>query len=300
MSFGEWREEQRIKRETKKLKKEADREDRRLDAVANANQTRSEIAERREEQRGRSADEDWVSQKLSDDKFNAEVQQVRDKLFVQESKLLKRCCLALGEYRYLKTQKETSGKKKRLEVLKKDAKNSFYAIAIVEQAIERLDDMASAYEWQQIMKELSSAYKMMNAISVGSGLMTRFAFWVKRAKSEIQGEVSIKSMEQHFGMPIDELVSKDITDQLVFDNDGTEAADALVDNAFLDEISLDSQKILQAIRDEEYLFISPMEMTKAAEDYNEVAETQGRQPMYTKTEEPLGDIDDMLSGSGMT
>lgn len=102
------------------------------------------------------------------------------------------------------------------------AKNAAYALAVVEDAIDRLDSIRSEQEWRDIMRDLTNGYKLVNAISTGSDLMTRFVFWLQKAKSEIKGDISVEAMEYYFGKPIDKLLEEQT---------GTEkAADMLVKN----------------------------------------------------------------------
>ena len=48
------------------------------------------------------------------------------------------------------------------------AKNAAYALAVVEDAIDRLDSIRSEQEWRDIMRDLTNGYKLVNAISTGT------------------------------------------------------------------------------------------------------------------------------------
>ena len=132
------------------------------------------------------------------------------------------------------------------------------------------------------MRDLTNGYKLVNAISTGSDLMTRFAFWLQKAKSEIKGDISVEAMEYYFGKPIDKLLEEQT---------GTEkAADMLVKNSLLD--LNDEDELLEAIRWGSAFTVTPSEAADVAAQQSTYAGKRGDTPIFNESRDIKG-VDDL-------
>ncbi len=131
-------------------------------------------------------------------------------------------------------------------------------------------------------RDLTNGYKLVNAISTGSDLMTRFVFWLQKAKSEIKGDISVEAMEYYFGKPIDKLLEEQT---------GTEkAADMLVKNSLLD--LNDEDELLEAIRWGSAFTVTPSEAADVAAQQSTYAGKRGDTPIFNESRDIKG-VDDL-------
>ena len=110
------------------------------------------------------------------------------------------------------------------------------------------------------MRDLTKGYKLVNAVSIGSDLMTRLAFWMQKAKSEIKGDISVEAMEYYFGMPIDKLLEEQTGSE--------KAADMMIENSVLD--LEDEDAVLEAIRWGTVFTTKPDETFKEVKDFSAI------------------------------
>lgn len=279
MAFDEWK----IKRATKKEEKKVKKEEKIADALADSNEKRMALSKRAEKAKEKSFVEKKQAQYLDRGQLEREVHEIRQNLFVQRDKLLKMMIDYNREYKYVMAKPDSAFKEKELLRCSTCAKNSAYALAVVENAINRLDDIPAEHEWHQIMRDLTNGYKTINAISVGSDLMTRLAFWMQKAKMDIKGNISVNAMENYYGKPIDKLLEQE--------NIGRTAAQFLVKDEAL-ELD-DEDKILNAIIWGDIYTVSPEEVARAAEDQSIAAQKSEKQQIFENPEETFSKIDDM-------
>lgn len=279
MAFDKWK----IKRKTEKEEKKIGRKEDIANALAESNERRMGLTRRDENVRERLYVEEEHAKYLDREQLARDVREARQKLFIQRDKLLKLMINYNREYKYTMTKPDSAYKKKELLRCSTGAKNSAYALAVVENAIDRLDDIPAEHEWRQIMRDLTKGYKTVNAISIGSDLMTRLAFWLQKAKMDIKGNISVNAMEHYYGKSIDKLLEEENIDHA--------AAQLLVKDEALD--LEDEDKILEAIREGGIYTVSPEEVAQAAEDQSIEAQKTDKQQIFENPEETFSRVNDM-------
>lgn len=265
MSFEDWN----TKRKAKKAQKKADAADRRLDSLEEANSIRMATAERKKEQQKRASDIKWVEKHLDSNELRDQVNEAKGELWVVRDKLYDIIHRSVKEYSYLEKQPESPGRNTKMDNLNKKYKNAFYALAMVQQTIDRLNEMPSEYEWKQIMKDLTNGYKLVNAISTGSEWITRLSFWMQKTKMETKGMVSLSAMEDCFGKPIDQILQEEKIDKA--------ATDILVTAQAQDLNAMSKQDILEAAKNGVFVTVQPQEAINVAKS----AESQMKESQQT-------------------
>ena len=285
----EWKAKRKVKKEEKKVVKS----EKLAETLSQTSDTRSDLVKRGEIARDKVATEEWYSKKLDERQFNQEVREARQNLFIQRVKLLKRMINFNKEHKYIKEEKsESSIKKRELKRCEIGSKNAAYALAVVEDAIDRLDDISSEREWHDIMHDLTKGYKTINALSVGSDLMTRLAFWIQKAKLDINGDISVHAMEHYYGKPINELLDQAEIKEV--------ASDMLVKDEAMD--LKNSDKILEAVRWGDIYKVPVSDVNDVVEEFSEKAEKSGSKPIienpretYRKTSDGESALDSFTS-----
>lgn len=270
----EWKLNRKVKKEEKKVVKD----EKLAETLTKASETRSDLTKRSEKARDKVATEQWYSQKLDRHQLNQQIREARQNLFVQRDKLLRRMINFNNERDYILAKPNTEIKKRELARCSTGSKNAAYALAIVENAIDRLDDISTEREWHEIMSDLTKGYKTINAISIGSDLMTRLAFWIQKAKMEIKGDISIHAMEHYYGKPIDELLEQEDLDEVTSDIQKI-ASQMLVKDEALDLNNTDD--ILEAVRWGSIFVVQPGDVANCAEEQSANAKRTGRTGIYS-------------------
>ena len=270
-----WLENRKIKKNVKKAEKKTVEAEKKADLLTGANDKLTDLAERKDKAKFKVNVEEQYQKHLDKKRLEEEISEARSNLYVQRQRLLTRLVRFNREYKYVKMQPDTPVKRKELARCSTGAKNAAYALAVVEEAISRLDDIHSEYEWRDIMRDLTKGYKMMNAVSLGSDLMTRLAFLWQRAKYDIKGSISVDAMEHYYGRSIDKLLEEQQIDKV--------ASDLLVKDQALD---LDNEEeIMEAIRWGTIYTIQPGEMADAAQEQSENARRHHRTAIYDNPDE---------------
>lgn len=270
-----WWEDHQTKKKVKKEQKKINAAEKRAETLTTANDTLTELADRREKAKHKEKIEEQYAKHLDKSRLEDEISEVREKLFIQRKKLLMRFINFNREYRYVCAQPDSPVKKDELKRCSVGSKNAAYALAVVEEAISRLDNIHSEYEWREIIRDLTKGYKMMNAISIGSDMMTRLAFLLQKARYEIKGDLSVEAMEYYYGRPIDKLLQEQKIDKV--------ATEMLVKDEALD---LDNeQQILEAIRWGRIYNVQPSEIADAAQEQSLKARKNHGTPIYDNPEE---------------
>lgn len=271
MAFEAFKFNRAAKKEEKKIKKE----EKLAKTLEQANAKRMDLAERSEKARAKVEAGTTTSEYLDKEKLQRDIRTARQNLFVQRDKLVKRMINFNREYRYILDKPDSPKKAKELERCSTGAKNAAYALAVVENAIDRLDDIPSEYEWKGIMRDLTKGYKAVNAMSVGSDLMTRLAFWMQKAKMDMKGNISVHAMEHYYGKPIDQLLEQEHID--------CNAAQMLVKD---EALSLeDEDEIREAVAWGGIYTVDPAEVSQAVEDQSVEAEKNGTEQIVENVEE---------------
>jgi|GEM_PF-3830320 len=262
-------------RDAKKAEKKMKKEEKTVEKLVKTNDTLTDLAQKKDKLADTLVSEEWYNKHLTRAQMDDELRKARQTLFVQRDRLLFRLRNYTKEYKYVLQKPNTSVKRRELDRCSTGAKNAAYALAIVEEAIDRLDNIRSEQEWRDIMRDLTNGYKLVNAISTGSDLMTRFAFWLQKARSEIKGDISLEAMEYYFGKPIDKLLDEQT---------GTEkAADMLVNNSILDLD--DEDAVLEAIRWGSAFSVTPTEAAGVAAEQSTYASKRGKEPVFNDTKD---------------
>ncbi len=270
-----WWEDHQTKKKVKKEQKKIQSAEKHVETLTNANETLTELADRREKAQHKEKIEEQYAKHLDKSRLEDEINMARENLFVQRKKLIIRLIKFNNEYRYVCSQPDSPIKNKEMKRCSAGSKNAAYALAVVEDAISRLDDIHSEYEWREIIRDLTKGYKMMNAISISSDMMTRLAFLMQKARNEIKGDISVEAMEYYYGRPIDTLLKEQKIDKL--------ASEMLVKDETLE---LDNeQQILEAIRWGRIYNVQPGEVADAAQEQSLKARQNRRTPIYDNPEE---------------
>ena len=138
MSLSEFLNNRKIKKEQKK----SDKIDTKLDELEKMNNVRMEIAERAKEQDKRSKDANWVKKSLDEQELHKAIYDAKENLWVVRDNVYEMFDSALKEYRFLSAKTNNSpGEIRRKEKLQRKYKNAFYALSLIGQALERLEDI---------------------------------------------------------------------------------------------------------------------------------------------------------------
>ena len=278
MAFENWKLNRKVHKQEKKIAKKEEL----AQTTVRANDSMTNITNRTEKIKEKLNAEEWYSKHLDRANLDTEIHEARQNLFIQRERLLRRLITFNREYKYILQKPDTSIKRRELERCSTGAKNAAYALAIVDEAIDRLDNIRSEHEWRDIMRDLTKGYKLVNAVSIGSDLMTRLAFWMQKAKSEIKGDISVEAMEYYFGMPIDKLLEEQTGSE--------KAADMLIENSVLD--LEDEDAVLEAIRWGTVFTVTPNEASNVAEQQSNKAKSVGGTPIFTKPDETFKEVKD--------
>ena len=260
--------ELRMKREAKKMQKAADKKDKQLDTLENLNNTRMENAERTRAQEERASDLEWVNQQIQKRKLLEQINKAKGEMWVIRDKLTDIIYTAQKEIAYRQTEPATPGRDAKLKKLETKWKNAYYALALVEQTLDRLSEIPEEHEWRQIIRNLTKGYKTVNAISTGSDWMTRISLWYQKTKFAIKSDVSAINNERYFLTPIDKLIEEE--------NLPKTPADMLVTASNDDMRELSKDDIRDAARNGAYLSMQPQEMILATENAEKLMAEQGQ------------------------
>ncbi len=265
-----WLEDRRIKKKVKKEEKRISSSEKHIETLTDANETLTELANKRSEIERKERTEEEYSKHLDRERLTDEINKARENLFVQRKRLIRRLISFNGEYKYISAQPDSPVKEDELKRCSAGAKNAAYALAVVEDTIRRLDSIHDEYEWRDIMRDLTKGYKMVNAISIGSDIMTRLAFLLQKARYDIKGDLSIEAMEHYYGRNIDDLLKEQKIDKV--------ASEMLVNDQAL-ELENERQ-ILDAIRWGRIYNVQPNVAADAAEQQSERARRTRTEAVY--------------------
>ena len=289
MAFESFKLNRKLRKEEKKVeKKEQYAKD-----ISKGNDQLTDFAHRTGEANKKIHVEKAVSKNIETARINAEIREARQNLFIQRDRLLHRLITFNKEYRYILTKPDTPVKQRELKRCSTGAKNAAYALSMVDSAIDRLDNLRSEMEWKDIMHELTQGYKLMNAISTGSDVMNRLAFWLQKARHDIKTDISVESIERYYGRPIEDLLEEQ--------TGAAGAAEMLVDNSLLD--LNDEDAVLDSVRWGTAFTVMPTVAAGVAEEISQTARRTGTEPIFEKPGETYEsvqdfsamDIDDMPS-----
>lgn len=264
--FEEFKEKRKVKKAEKKVQK--------LESLAEtmveSNSKMTKLNKRGEKAVNTQEQESWFGEYLENNQLNIAVAQARQILFVQRDRLIERMIRYNKNYKFITQKEDYPNKKRDLAKYMRGSKNAAYAISVVCNAITRLDEIPDEKEWCDIMRSLTRGYKVVNAISTGSDLMTRMAFWVQKAKMEMKGDINVAAMEQYYGKPIDQLLeSEDLNDV---------AANFLVEDSSVDYSTPES--ILGAITGGSVFKVDPETVSDAADYQSRQAQKRGSESIF--------------------
>ncbi len=268
----------------KKAEKKIEKIEQKTENLVETNNALSGFSKREKKATDKYADEAWFADYLKRNQLDMAISTARDNLYIQRDKILRRIIRFNKEYNYTRSSDNYPNKQRDLDKYMRASKNAAYALAVVCNAIDRLDDLADEQEWFQIMRDLTNGYKTINAISTGSSIMTRLAFWIEKTKMEMKGDISVAAMEQYYGKPIDELLEDENMDGI--------AADFLVEDSVA-EYSV-GEDILRAVSRGDIFKIDPEEVTHIAQEQTVNAREKGK-PQVLRGEKVYADLDDMNS-----
>lgn len=257
-------------KKARKEQKTLDKKQEELSKLRDANAARMEIERKNQGLDAKIKNEKWLSGELDAKQLEKAIGEAKENLYVQREKLARRLFRANKEYTYItETMPEGPKRQKELKRCSTTSKNAFYALTLVDETIERLEEAPSEYEWRQIMKSLTNGYKMVNKISVGPNRFARLSFLMNKAKYDMKGKASIASMENYFGKPIDELLDETNVEE--------DAADIIINDKVM---AIQSDEELQnAIYTGEYCNVSPTQLVAVASEQSEKAESKGVEPV---------------------
>ena len=270
-----WWERHQINKKVRKEERFISDAEKKAKLLGEANDKLADISGRRGEAEQKVKVEERYQKQLDRNKLEDEITSAKSKLYIQRQKLIRRLIHFNNEYSFISTQPDSPKKQKELERCSAGSKNAAYALAVIEQAIDRLDDLPSEYEWREIMRDLTKGYKLVNKISVGSDLVTRLAFLWQQAKYDIKDDISVNAMEHYYGRSIDTLLEEQKIDKV--------AAEMLVKD---EALKMDNEKdIMNAIRWGTIFTIQPSELADAAQEQSINARRNHQQAIYDDPEE---------------
>lgn len=273
MSFSSFWEKYKIKKEVKKETKKTIDAEEKAEALIDANNTLSDLASRRKDAEHKLSTEEEYKKQLDERRLADEISEARSRLFVQRSELLGRVMHFNREYRYISGKPDSPKKRDELERCSAAAKNAAYALAVVENAIERLDTIHTEAKWRELIRDITKAYKMVNGIKIGADLLTRLAFLWQKGKYDIKDDLTIDAMEHYYGRSIDKLLEEQRVDKV--------ASELLVKD---EALALDNeQDIIDAIQWGTIFTVQPDELYAAAEQQSERARSTNHDPIYEET-----------------
>ena len=246
----------KLKREAKKAQKEFEKDQKHLETLQETVRVRTDNAVKRDAIKEPIETEKWTSEYLDKKRLTDEIHKARKNLYIQRDKLLRRIRHYNAEYASISARPDSEKKTKEMLRCSSISKNSMFALCLVEDAIDKLDDIPSEFEWHQLMRDLTAGYKTVNAISVGSDLMTRLAYWMQKAKLDLKGNISVHAMEHYYGRPIDELLQNENVDGV--------ASQLLVKDEAMQ--LQDEKDILDSIRWRTIYTVDPTVVSKAVYD----------------------------------
>lgn len=268
------------KKEVKSAQKEekkAAKKEKLADALEEANDIRTDANKRTAKATSKKQQEEWYASYLEQNKLNIAIREARDALYIQRGKLVKRMIRFNKQYRLIQEKDPYPHQQRDLDRAKNESKNAAYALSVVCDAIERLDEMPDEFEWRCIMRDLTRGYKTVNAISTGSDTMTKLAFWLQKAQLEMQGDVSAAAIEQYYGKPIDELLNNENMQGVEEGFRDQSASQYLVKDEAVE--FADEKKIIEAITGGSLFKIPPENVNKVADDQSRQAMANGTQPI---------------------
>lgn len=259
--------------------------------------------------------EEWFKKQLSQRELEQQIFTAKKLLYIQRDKLIRRIITFNRERKYIMTKPNTAIKKRELMRCANGAKNAAFALSAVEDALGRLEDIRSEYEWQGIMSDLTSAYKTINSIVVGSNTMNKLALLIQRTKFHMNEEVSLLSMEHHYGQSVAELLETPLENIEVvnYEQQVNELKSAIKQqtlnipdtnrNGTIDNIVDDSifemenaEEILEAIRWGSVYKIQPVEFANIVKEADEELKRTGSK-MEVDNYDSAKDVNDI---SGVT
>ncbi len=231
--------------------------------------------------------EEWFNSYLKNHDLASAVQRAKDDLYVQRDKIRKRMITLVREYHHYKDDPAYPNRIKEMLRCSSGAKNAAYALSVIQEAIDRLNDKITEYEWAQTMRDLTAGYKVVNAISTGSSLMTRLVLLMQKAKADAHEDISIAAMEHYYGKNIDTLLSE---------QNATQAVTQMLVNDKVLEMRSD-QEIDEAIRRGIFFEMQPDEVTRVAEEQSERASETGGEKIIKDTDQDRApkNVQDMFS-----
>lgn len=279
-------EEFKIKRKVKKSEKKIEKNESIAQTMASGNQQLKDITQRSRRVSHKQYEEAWFAEYLERNELNLAISEVRKTLFLQRDRLLQRMIHFNRNYKANKEKEPYANQKRDLERDMRGSKNAAYALSVVCNAIDRLDELPDEQEWCSIMKDLTKGYKAINAISSGSDLMTRMAFWFQKARMEMNQDISVTLMERYYGKPIDELLQSENLENIA-------VTDCVVDDSVMDYSA--KNNILNAIIGGSVFKIPPESIAEAADYQSRMAEKKGGPSIIKDTREYIdpNDMDDL-------
>ena len=211
------------------------------DTLESANARRVNARHMNEEKLHKLETEKWHERYLDKESMRENVNKVRTNLFIQKDKLCRRIINANKERAYIKNQPENfkNGFKyvKEIERCQKETKQSYYALDVVMQWINSVDNVEDEYEWQTIMKDLTTNYKVIHEISDDTGLLLKLAFLINNAKLTNKGKISLTDIENEYKKDINQLLDEVKTNKSFEDlNDALDIDDNVYELMNEDEV----------------------------------------------------------------
>lgn len=186
------------------------------DTLESANARRVDARHINEEKTQKLEAAKWHERYLDKESMRDNVTKVRTNLFIQKDKLCRRILNANNELRYIKKQESKlenatkyDNEKERCQT---ESKESYYALDVVMEWIDKVDNIENEYEWQIIMKDLTASYNVIHEISDDTGLLAKLAFFINNMKLTNKGKISLSDIEDKYQKDINQLLDYMKTD----------------------------------------------------------------------------------------
>lgn len=246
-------------RKVEKTKRSVEKMNSKLDKLEMENQIQKEFAERKQKQVQRKDELEFEKKSMSQEELNENIWNAKQKLLDTRTELYDYMRYITWQLKDEEMKDDTDIVRNRKEKLRIKFKNAVYTMTLIEQTLEKLDDVKSEYKWRSIINGLTNGYKAINALSSGSDFTTRLSNKVQRIIMDVKNSKFSSENEKYFGKTTDHYLKqegqKDVVDELV---------DIMVSGNYNDIEKMDRDSFFSALRDGKFISIDTDRFTKAA------------------------------------
>lgn len=247
-----------MKRKAEKMEKATNRLEKNLNEREEAIQKRKELKKRNEVLRKRKSDIGFTEELLTKEELRQNISEVKGDLWFARDKIYNGLIMHAREIAYINRRQPTPGGIQRKNNLEIRIKNNIYALTLIEEALQRIDDAMTEYEWNKTMRDLTNGYKAINSFSKESTWLTKFRLRFNKIKFDIN-EKSTSASTHAIGIvkPIDTIIKDENILPVV--------EDILVKSVDYNTLTeMDKNSIFEAARNGVFVNVQPEELRREA------------------------------------